>query len=116
VSTIQPAGAPASAHPATVFSHLWPIALGLLAAAFAAPWSREDHHCRIHRRPRQRQHGLVLSRRRAAAVAQVLRPNLDKADYPFSVSGRGEADPAVPNTSEKNRRLNRRVEWTYRPA
>ncbi len=36
MSTIQPAGAPASAHPATVFSHLWPIALGLLAAAFAA--------------------------------------------------------------------------------
>jgi outer membrane protein OmpA-like peptidoglycan-associated protein len=62
------------------------------------------------------QHGLVLSRRRAAAVAQVLRPNLDKADYPFSVSGRGEADPAVPNTSEKNRKLNRRVELTYRPA
>jgi hypothetical protein len=29
VSTIQPAGAPVSAHPATVFSHLWPIALGL---------------------------------------------------------------------------------------
>jgi flagellar motor protein MotB len=62
------------------------------------------------------QHGLVLSRRRAAAVARVLRPNLDEADYPFSVSGRGEADPAVPNTSEKNRKLNRRVELTYRPA
>lgn len=62
------------------------------------------------------QHGLVLSRRRAAAVARVLRPQLDKSDYPFSVSGRGEADPAVPNTSEKNRKLNRRVELTYRPS
>ena len=61
-------------------------------------------------------HGLVLSRRRAAAVAHVLRPRLDKADYPFRVSGRGEADPAVPNTSEKNRKLNRRVELTYRPS
>jgi outer membrane protein OmpA-like peptidoglycan-associated protein len=61
-------------------------------------------------------HGLVLSRRRAAAVAHVLRPRLDKADYPFRVSGRGEADPAVPNTSEKNRKLNRRGELTYRPS
>ena len=61
-------------------------------------------------------HGLVLSRRRAAAVAHVLRPRLDKADYSFSVFGRGEADPAVPNTSEKNRKLNRRVELTYRPS
>ena len=60
------------------------------------------------------QPGLALSRRRAAAVAQVLRPQLDKADYPFRVSGRGEADPAVPNTSEKNRKLNRRVELTYK--
>jgi hypothetical protein len=25
-------------------------------------------------------------------------------------------DPVVPNTSEKNRRLNRRVELTYRPS
>ena len=52
-------------------------------------------------------HGLVLSRQRAAAVARVLQPKLDKADYTFRVSGRGEADPAVPNTSEKNRKLNR---------
>jgi outer membrane protein OmpA-like peptidoglycan-associated protein len=61
-------------------------------------------------------HGLVLSRQRAAAVARVLRPRLDKADYTFKVSGRGEADPAVPNTSEKNRKLNRRVELTHRPG
>lgn len=59
-------------------------------------------------------HGLVLSRRRAAAVARVLRPGLGKTDYPFKVFGRGEADPAVPNTSEKNRKLNRRVELTYK--
>ena len=32
----------------------------------------------------------------------MLRAELDKNDYPFSVSGRVEADPAVPNTSEKN--------------
>jgi outer membrane protein OmpA-like peptidoglycan-associated protein len=61
-------------------------------------------------------HGVVCRRRRAAAVARVLRPKLDKSDYSFSVSGRGEADPAVPNTSDKNRKLLRRVELTYRPA
>lgn len=59
-------------------------------------------------------HGRILSRRRAAAVARVLRPRLDKTDYPFKVYGRGEADPAVPNKSEKNRKLNRRVELTYK--
>jgi outer membrane protein OmpA-like peptidoglycan-associated protein len=37
-------------------------------------------------------------------------------DYTFKVSGRGEADPAVPNASEKNRKLNRRVELTHRPG
>ena len=42
-----------------------------------------------------------------------LRPRLDKTNYSFKVSGRGEADPAVPNTSERNRKLNRRVELTY---
>jgi OmpA-OmpF porin, OOP family len=47
-------------------------------------------------------------------VARVLRAELDKNAYPFSDSGRGEADPTVPNTSEKNRKLNRRVELTYR--
>lgn len=60
-------------------------------------------------------HGLQLSRRRAEAVASALRPRLARPDYAFTVAGRGEADPAVPNTSEANRKLNRRVELTYRP-
>ncbi len=60
--------------------------------------------------------GRVLSRQRAAAVAGVLRPLLPVARYPFTVVGRGEADPAVPNTSEPNRKLNRRVELTYMPS
>ncbi|WP_139209734.1 OmpA family protein [Microlunatus flavus] len=58
-------------------------------------------------------HGLTLSRQRAQAVAEVLRGDLPKADYPFSVKGRGEADPAVPNTSERNRKINRRVVVVY---
>lgn len=54
-------------------------------------------------------HGLTLSRQRAKAVADVLRGDLPASSYPFTVRGRGEADPAVPNTSEHNRRINRRV-------
>ncbi len=60
--------------------------------------------------------GRVLSRQRAAAVAGVLRPPLPAAQYRFTVVGRGEADPAVPNTSEANRKLNRRVELSYTPS
>jgi outer membrane protein OmpA-like peptidoglycan-associated protein len=59
------------------------------------------------------QHGLVLSQQRAAAVSAVLRPLLPAAGYTISALGRGEASPAVPNTSESNRRRNRRVEITY---
>ncbi len=54
-------------------------------------------------------HGLDLSRRRARSVAAVLRGNLSRSMYAFTVIGRGEAEPAVPNTSEANRRINRRV-------
>lgn len=59
------------------------------------------------------EHGLDLSKRRAQAVAARLQPSLPKEDFPFSVTGKGEADPAVPNDSEENRRRNRRVEVTY---
>jgi outer membrane protein OmpA-like peptidoglycan-associated protein len=58
------------------------------------------------------QHGLVLSRQRAAAVAGALRPQLPAGDYRFVVEGKGEADFVAPNTSEANRRKNRRVEIT----
>lgn len=54
-------------------------------------------------------HGLRLSKRRAAAVAYQLDRHLGP-DWPtITVHGRGEADPVVPNTSETNRKLNRRV-------
>jgi outer membrane protein OmpA-like peptidoglycan-associated protein len=58
-------------------------------------------------------HGLALSRRRARAVADVLRRDLPAAGYAYTVVGKGEADPAVPNKSEANRRINRRVVVTY---
>ena len=60
-------------------------------------------------------HGLILSRERAAAVAGVLRKQLPNS-FAFTVRGKGERDPAVPNTSEANRRINRRVVVEYRPT
>lgn len=60
------------------------------------------------------EHGYDLSRRRAAAVTKVLRPRLSGFD--FSVVGKGEDEPRVPNTSEENRQLNRRVEIHYKAS
>jgi outer membrane protein OmpA-like peptidoglycan-associated protein len=59
-------------------------------------------------------HGKTLSRQRAAAVAKVLRRDLPAARFPFTIVGKGEADPAVPNKNEANRRINRRVVLVYR--
>jgi outer membrane protein OmpA-like peptidoglycan-associated protein len=39
----------------------------------------------------------------------VLRRDLPEPDYPFTLVGKGENDSAVPNTSEANRKKNRRV-------
>ena len=54
------------------------------------------------------QHGLVLSRQRARAVAAWLaRHGLDRSR--MRTVGYGERDPVVPNTSAANRQRNRRV-------
>ncbi len=53
------------------------------------------------------QHGLDLSYRRAAAVARILRDALPGRVIAYT--GMGEANPRRPNTSEANRRQNRRV-------
>ncbi|HET9646972.1 MAG TPA: OmpA family protein [Microlunatus sp.] len=58
-------------------------------------------------------HGRALSLGRARAVATLLESQLPASGYALTTLGRGEADPAVPNTSEGNRRLNRRVVITY---
>ena len=58
-------------------------------------------------------HGLTLSRQRAQAVSEVLRRYMPRSSFTFKVRGRGESHPAVPNTSEKNRRINRRVVVIY---
>lgn len=44
-------------------------------------------------------HGKTLSRQRAAAVRNVLRSQLPNSSYPLTLAGKGEDDPAVPNTS-----------------
>jgi outer membrane protein OmpA-like peptidoglycan-associated protein len=54
-------------------------------------------------------HGKDLSRRRAKAVGNELRRGLSEADYSLTLVGEGEDHPVVPNTSEANRKKNRRV-------
>src|SRR5215207_3122606 len=61
-------------------------------------------------------HGLRLSLRRAVAVANTLTDLLPRDGYPMTAVGKGEQDPAVPNTSEANRRKNRRVVITLERA
>lgn len=55
-------------------------------------------------------YNLDLSNRRARAVADALGAQLPGDQYPLAVAGRGEAEPAVPGTSEDARAANRRVE------
>ena len=57
-------------------------------------------------------HNQDLSERRAAAVAAALGTRIDVGAYPLQPSGRGESEPLVPNTTDENRALNRRVTLT----
>ena len=60
------------------------------------------------------EHGLELSRARAEAVRKQLGGNL--SGMRVTVAGRGEAEPVAPNTDERSRALNRRVELHYSKA
>jgi outer membrane protein OmpA-like peptidoglycan-associated protein len=55
-------------------------------------------------------YNLGLSKLRAHVVGGYLTTNLADPRFPVEVRGRGEADPAFPNTSDVNREKNRRVE------
>ena len=57
-------------------------------------------------------HNEDLSERRAAAVVGALAARIDTASYPLQPSGRGETEPLLPNTTDENRALNRRVTLT----
>jgi outer membrane protein OmpA-like peptidoglycan-associated protein len=54
-----------------------------------------------------------LSQKRAQSVANFLRAS-GLANSRFSAMGYGESKPKVPNTSDENRKLNRRIEWRIR--
>jgi outer membrane protein OmpA-like peptidoglycan-associated protein len=58
-------------------------------------------------------HNQTLSQQRARAVADALRGPLPDADWPKTVAAKGETQPAVPNDSEGNRALNRRVTISF---
>lgn len=58
-------------------------------------------------------YGRTLSKQRADAVAKILRSNLSESEFPFTVQGLGEQDPAVPNENEASRKINRRVVIVY---
>jgi outer membrane protein OmpA-like peptidoglycan-associated protein len=55
-------------------------------------------------------YNLRLSQKRADVVGDYLTAHLDDGRFPVAVLGRGEADPAVPNTDAASREQNRRVE------
>jgi outer membrane protein OmpA-like peptidoglycan-associated protein len=59
-------------------------------------------------------HNVDLSRRRAASVAAAIKPML-AAGVRLSISGKGEADPVSPNTTDEGRTLNRRVSIVFAP-
>jgi outer membrane protein OmpA-like peptidoglycan-associated protein len=59
-------------------------------------------------------HNQELSQRRAEAVAGALRKSLPDSEWPKTIAAKGESAPAVPNGSDAQRALNRRVAITYR--
>lgn len=54
-------------------------------------------------------HNLELSKRRAFAVADFLTSHTNLSPQQFEINGYGESNPAVPNTDENSRKINRRV-------
>jgi outer membrane protein OmpA-like peptidoglycan-associated protein len=60
-------------------------------------------------------YNLDLSRRRAQAVAKVLRPLVTVSGLSITTSGKGEDDPVGDNTSASGRQANRRVSVVFVP-
>jgi outer membrane protein OmpA-like peptidoglycan-associated protein len=58
-------------------------------------------------------HNQGLSEQRARTVATALTNALPDAQWPKTVTGKGDTQPVVPNTTAANRRLNRRVTISY---
>jgi len=62
------------------------------------------------------EHNQDLSERRAQSVSDRLGGLADLSGWDVSVSGKGESEPRVPNDSDENRQLNRRVEILMTPS
>ena len=60
-------------------------------------------------------YNVELSKRRADAVAAVLRPLLETG-VTLATDGQGEADPIADNSTEEGKALNRRVTLTFTPG
>ena len=61
-------------------------------------------------------HNLDLSKRRAKSVSDRLGRLTNMSAFSVSTDGKGESSPRVPNDSDGNRQLNRRVEITLVPT
>ena len=61
-------------------------------------------------------HNLDLSKRRATSVSDRLGQLTNMSAFSVSTDGKGESSPRVPNDSDGNRQLNRRVEITLVPT
>ena len=61
-------------------------------------------------------HDLDLSKRRATSVSDRLGQLTSMSAFSVSTDGKGESAPRVPNDSDGNRQLNRRVEITLVPT
>ena len=62
------------------------------------------------------EHNQTLSEDRAASVRSRLEQLTDLAPFTVSTAGKGETEPRVPNDSDANRQLNRRVEIVLVPT
>lgn len=71
----------------------------------------EGHTCDINRSG-DPDYNVKLGQRRADSVMGVLLEN-DISEGRVSTASFGESRPAVPNTSDENRQLNRRVVFVY---
>lgn len=60
-------------------------------------------------------HNADLSKRRAAAVAKVLKPLVTLSGVTFATDGRGEREPVADNTTSAGRQENRRVSVVFTP-
>ncbi|AGZ42423.1 OmpA/MotB domain-containing protein [Actinoplanes friuliensis DSM 7358] len=59
-------------------------------------------------------HNQTLSEQRARVVSEALTTQLPDGQWPKTVAAKGESQPTVPNDSDANRALNRRVTITFK--